>query len=341
MGLLTKIRTSFTTQLTLWVACFVLGISGLVFFLMERFSQNGIREELVETTLQTLENTALRVDNILRQSEMRARLENQTFRVNRRIIEQQIEETGYHVVLKQSLPHAQLYVTRRDSSQIGSFFASGERGYRLIEHDGKNSYFFYEALGERPFSIVVISPAEDIHEKYRDMHYAFLSGGIVGIVCLLFILYVIIGRHLRPLHQLADSAQTIADGHLDATIANSRHQDETGRLQNSLKKMQESLAAYMDEMNQKQMVLTQQNAELQAAYGEAQAYEELKTKHLHEMTDKMEEPVAQLCRNTDTMCRDYRRLTKTEVNQLQTGIMEATETITRLLDATFKNPAAL
>ena len=53
-----KISTSFSTQLSLWVAGFVLVISGVVIFLFNRFSENVIRDETIDTTMQALENTA-------------------------------------------------------------------------------------------------------------------------------------------------------------------------------------------------------------------------------------------------------------------------------------------
>ena len=76
MNPIQKIRTSFTWHLTLLVASFVLIISGIVIFLLARFSQDTIRDESIDTTMQALENTALRIDNTLRQAEMMARLES-------------------------------------------------------------------------------------------------------------------------------------------------------------------------------------------------------------------------------------------------------------------------
>ena len=47
MNPIQKIRTSFTWQLTLLVASFVLVISGIVIFLLARFSQDTIRDESI------------------------------------------------------------------------------------------------------------------------------------------------------------------------------------------------------------------------------------------------------------------------------------------------------
>jgi len=54
MTLIQKIRTSFSTQLSLWVAGFVLVISGVVIFLLARFSEDVIRDESIDTTIQAL-----------------------------------------------------------------------------------------------------------------------------------------------------------------------------------------------------------------------------------------------------------------------------------------------
>ena len=87
MKILQKIRTSFTTQLMSWVAAFVLVISGVVLLLLVQFSQNVIHDETIDATMQALENTALRLDNTLKQTEMTARLEHQRLRMNRMRIE--------------------------------------------------------------------------------------------------------------------------------------------------------------------------------------------------------------------------------------------------------------
>ena len=226
---LQKIRTSFSSQLSLWVAGFVLVISAVVIILLVRFSEDVIRDETIDTTLQALENTALRIDNTLRQQEITARLENQRMRVNRSRIERLIEENGSEELLRKSLPNAQLFVTRRDSSQLDLFITGGERNYRQLMYDENEVYIFSQPLGERQFCIAAVCPAEDIYNKYSRMHQVLLIWGISGILVLLVVLYLIISRHLRPLHLLADAAQSIAGGNLDTPIPYSRHDHESGR----------------------------------------------------------------------------------------------------------------
>lgn len=339
MTLLTKIRTSFTTQLALWVAGFVVVTSGAVIALQSSFSEEVIHDETVDTTLQVLENMALRIDNTLRQSEMTARLEGRRLRVNRSRIEQLIEENGSLEQLQKSLPNAQLFVTRRDSSQLDTYITGTESSYRQLVHEGREMYIFTQPLGQRQYSLAAVCPATDIYGRYSQMHRLLLFWGVGGILVLLIVLYLVISRHLRPLHLLADAAQSIASGNLDTPIPDSHHEHETGRLQTSLKKMQQSLRAYMTEMQQKQATLSAQNAELQAAYGEAKAYEKMKAKFLHDMTDRMTAPVEQLCHSTHVICHDYPQLSKSDMAALQADITRDTEEIIKLLDQLIKDPA--
>ena len=340
MTLFQKIRTSFSTQLSLWVAGFVLVISGVVIFLLIRFSEDVIRDESIDTTMQVLENTALRIDNTLRQTEMTARKEHQWLRVNRSRIEQLIEENGLLTTLQHTLPHAQLYVTRRDSSHFDSYITGGASGYRQLKYSDKDIYIFSQPIGERSFCLVAVAPTQDIYGRYGPMQWLLLSSSIVAVLFLLCILHFVIGLHLRPLHRLADSAQAIAQGDLNTPIPDARHIDETGRLQNSLSLMQRRLAAYMDEMHQKQDMLTHQHSELQAAYDEAKNFEQKKARFLHDMTDRMSIPVEMLCRSTNTICRDYHHLSKDDMTALQTDIMQGSETIIQLLDQLIKDPAS-
>ena len=334
-----KIRSSFTTQLSLWVSGFVVIISGLIIGLLANYSEKGIRDETVDTTLQVLENTALRIDNSLRQSEMMARLEGHPIGVNRSRIERLLEENGSQEQLRQSLPNAQLFVLQRDSSQLDTYITGSESGYRQLVYDEREIYIFTQPIGEQQYCLTTVCPAEDIYNKYSFMYHVLLFCGVGGVLVLLVILYLVIARHLRPLHLLADAAQSIAEGNLDTPIPDSHHKHETGRLQSSLKKMQTSLKAYMEEMQQKHTILSVHNLELQAAYSEAQAYEEMKSKFLHDMTDRMAKPVEQVCHSTDIICSDYAQLSKEEMTRLQADIMNGTDIITKLLDQLIKEPS--
>lgn len=338
-SIIQKVRTSFTTQLTLWVASLVTVISAVVIGFLALFSQDVIFDETMDTTLQALETTALRIDNTLRQKEMSARLESGQMRVNRAVIDQLIEENGCLSKIRQSLPNAELYVTRRDSTQLGIFIAGEESGYRKLVHEDREMFIFTQPLGDRPFILTAVCPTEDVYGRYSRMEWFLWLRGVVCVLILLFVLNTVVGRHLRPLHWLADSAQSIANGNLDTPIPDTHHEHEAGRLQNSLAKMQQALKTYMTEMQQKQVTLSNQNAELKAAYAEVQAYEVKKTNFVRDMTAQMAKPVESLCQEANTICHDAATMTKEEMTQRQAVITKDSEAITQLLDNLMKETA--
>lgn len=320
-----KIRRSFTLQLTIWVGGGVLLISTVVIFLLAQFSQQVVRDESIEITQQALENMAVRINNELRQADISARLEHRTFTIDKPMIEKMIEENNQLTAIKQSLPHAQFYVTEskatdKDNSSL---------------HKDQQNYTFRESIYGDRFNIVAVCPIHDLFDKYSDVQISLVMWGIVGVMILLIILWKVIAYHLLPLHQLADSAQSIADGHLNETIPDTNHKDEISQLQNSLSKMQLSLAEYMDEMRQKQDTLNRQNARLEEAYSEAQEYERMKDRFLHDMTNQMTKPVEVMCQNTYSICADYKNLSKADMAKRHIDILEATEKITQLLDQSF------
>ena len=315
MSIIHKIRSSFTTQLTLWVAGFVTAIYVLVIALLARFSEQVVFEESIETTQQALENTALRIDNILRQADMTAFLEHQTFTVDKAFVERLIRDNSYFVSLNQFLPNAQFYVSDNGTPE-----------------QKPGSFVFVEPIYNNRFHLVVMCPNDDIYGKYETVNVFLFVTGLTGLLLIIFFCWKVIARHLWPLHILADSAELIADGNLDVRIPDSGMKNEIGRLQNSFAKMQMSLAVYMDEMRQKQVMLGRQNTELENAYSQAQDYDNLKNRFLSNMTDQMVNPIDTICELTDKVCDQYEKMDQTEMENIQTKMIASTDQVTHLLE---------
>ena len=313
-----------TDRINLLTAGFVLAISLVVLLLLSRYTKEVIRDESVDITHQTLENIAQRIDNKLQLTDMTANLEQQTVNIDKTTIEKLIREGNYILALNQKLPNARLMVADNATTV--------KHDYRIEQHDGQRQYVFYQPVYNGRYGLVITFPVEDIYSRFTDMQIKLFGWGVSGILVLLIVLWWVIDHHLRPLHLLADSAQRINDGHLDETIPDSRQIDEIGQLQNSLSKMQLSLAAYMTKMKQDQAVLNRQIDALQMAYSEAQAYEDLKAKFLSNMTNQMTAPVDAICRHSDAICHHCQNLSSAEMTQLQVEIESASDAIIRLLD---------
>lgn len=336
------VRGSFSAQLTLGVAGFVVAISAVVMAMLMRFSQEVIRDETLTATRQALENAALRIDNTLRQAELSARLEQRTLTVDKALIEQLLAK--YDDAVTQQLPHARLYVDtlraalpRRHEKRVESVAPADASPAPDAE---TSTYKVQCPTYNGQYAVVIDIPAGDIDGRYAGIRQTQLLIGIGAVLVLLFICWKIIAWHLRPLHLLADTAQRIGGGHLDEPVPNSGHKDEIGQLQNSLSQMQQSLSGFMDEMRHKQATLSRQNETLQKAYEEVQAYDNLKARFVREMTSRMASPVTTVCSLTDTLCHNYAELTDDQMATIQADILSATEAITDLLDQLLNTPVA-
>lgn len=338
MAVLQKIRGSFTTQLTLWVAGFVVIIYGVVVFLLARFSQQVVIDESIETTMQALENTALRINNTLRQADMTAFLEHNTFVADKAVVERLIADDSYYVTLNQALPHAQLIVTDSDSCVLSDYMVDPEGGYQRTYYEGDDSFVFYEPFYNQRFCLVVVCPVSDIYAPFKPVQVFILVVGGFGLLLILLFCWKIIARHLLPVHQLADSAQLIANGQMDVRIPDSGMQNEIGQLQNAFATMQLSLANYMDEMKQKQMQLNQQNTELKSAYEQAQEYEQLKARFLSNMADQMQIPINSVCEQANHIADHYESMTQSEMKMSEQIVLSKTELVTKLLEQLLNVP---
>ncbi len=318
------IRRSFSAQLSLWVADFVIAISAVVIILIARFSEQVIRDESIDTTQQTLENTALRIRNAISQARIIAQLEHEPFNPDKAYIEKLLEE-------RKPRQFSQIRV-------VDYREGAGQSSFSQLSYHGVPSYRFSEPVIENQYGLEVIISTKSIYIYFLNIQQFLALSGVLGVLLLLIICWIVIARHLRPLRQLATSAQRISGGHLDELIPDSSRRDEIGKLQHALAKMQRSLNSYLEEIRSKQSVLSSQNTKLQEAYSEIKEYDELKNKFISEMTCKMSTHVKSVCQNTEAICDGYSTMTESKMTRIQTDILTATEELTLLLDQLLNNP---
>jgi len=278
-------------------------------------------EETFETTRQALVNTALRIDNKLRQTDMTANLENHTFVADKEFISRMLKGNTNVLTLNQYLPNAYFYVTDNGDSK-----------------DVEDSYVFSEPIYNGKFELVIVCPKNDIYSKFKAGLVFQLFIGVFGLLLINLFCWKVIVRHLLPLHQLADSAELIASGNLEELVPDSGMKNEIGQLQNSFATMQLSLANYIDEMRQKQVLLSRQNIELENAYNQAQEYEKLKTRFLNNMTDQVLKPINSICQLTEQTCENYHSIKESDMALIQKKIKANTEIVTHLLEQLLNVP---
>ena len=135
---------------------------------------------------------------------------------------------------------------------------------------------------------------------------------------------------------LTDAAHSIANGNYDETIPDSQHIDEVGRLQGNFKKMQQSLSVQINELERLQIQLHERNKNLQTAYAKAKEADRMKISFLHNMTNRMIEPIETINSKLDLLCNESNELSPQEADQIVIDVERQCMIIVELLNNLLK-----
>ena len=235
-----------------------------------------------------------------------------------------------------------LYDDEADSSvgEAVKAMVSGESGYKPFRLNGINYYVFFKpfkraavpgrSMEKLEWSVGIIYPEDDIFGDYNSLSTYVLAIAVVGLLLLFLCCRVMINRQLKPLLMLTASAQRIAKGKYNELIPDSRQADEVGRLQDNFQKMQQSLSAYIGELEQLKTTLQQHGEDLNVAYNQAQKADRMKTAFLHNMTNQMLGPAEAIEKDVNALCND--NTGNQNISQLSDDIQQNGSTIAELLD---------
>jgi methyl-accepting chemotaxis protein len=233
-----------------------------------------------------------------------------------------------------------LTLKEQSAQEAAQAMISGGSGYKPFRLDGKDYYVFYkpfkrigvfgQSADSLHWSAGIIYPADDIFGAHKRLAYYVLAIAIVGLLLLFIIVCSGIHWQLKPLNMLTEQAGRIAKGSLDEPIPDSWREDEIGRLQNNFKTMQQSLATNIGELEQLTTELEKHGEELRIAYEKAQKADRMKTAFLHNMTNQMITPAAQIDKDVSTM---FASTTSTDsMLGLTEDVQKNGEAITKLLN---------
>ena len=152
-----------------------------------------------------------------------------------------------------------------DLVALGEAMLKQEDGMRTLTIGGQRSYVFYTPLRSTGWSMAIVCPESDIFGGLVKYGRILLLITLVGLGLLFFVCRRVISNTVRPLRNLSDQAERIADGHFDTPFPDSGRTDEIGKLARSFGHMQRSLVSYMDELTRTTANRVRIEGELQIA----------------------------------------------------------------------------
>ncbi len=133
-------------------------------------------------------------------------------------------------------------------NQIGYEMIDGKSGMKVIDRDGTKFIINYAPIERTGWSMATVIPYKLI------IFRSILFGGIIivvmllGLIVLFFVCRRVLKRITKPLALFAQSADSIAQGNLNASLPQIKTRDEMKRLHDSFALMQTSLTEQMEEL---------------------------------------------------------------------------------------------
>ena len=190
----------------------------------------------------------------------------------------------------------------------------------------------YNGEGTLGWCVGVVYPNDDIFGMHNILVY-FVIGIIIISLGVFFLLCTwIICLKLKPLRMLNEMAQNVAAGDLDQTVAVTSRDDEIGQLQNRFGKMQQSLRQQIDAIERETEILSQRSEMLKTTFGKTEESDRIKSSFLRYMIKQLEVPTMSIDTNVTTLCNNYNKSTKEEVDKQVNNIRIKNEVVIDLLD---------
>ncbi len=152
-------------------------------------------------------------------------------------------------------------------SQVARDMVAGKRGEQIVTVDGIRSYVFYAPLLHTGWSMATVVPIRVMAYPGIVIGMVILNLLAIGLLITFLLSRGAIRNTIRPLRQLAVSAEEVARGNFDAPLPGIKHNDEIRQLRDSFGDMQQSLSKYINELTEATAHRVSMERELEIARG--------------------------------------------------------------------------
>ena len=209
---------------------------------------------------------------------------------------------------------------------------TGHVGHSEIHMDGKQDFIFYHPFENAGWSVAIVCPESDIFSSYNSLLRYTIVISLIGLLLLALFCLFISHRQLKPLQQLVDEAQRMADGQLDEPVKESHRSDEVGYVQNTFRQMQLSIGQHIADITHLTGVLQQRNEDLKMAYEQAREADKMKDAVILNMSDRMEQSVKVIHATVAEFRQHETDMDAEECRHMADKIQQHTEITTELLN---------
>ena len=128
-----------------------------------------------------------------------------------------------------------------DIVALGHEMTSGSHGRMNAVIDGKKCLVCYQPVPSTTWNMAIVCPESDVLAGYHRLTRIVVPLLVIGLLIILLFCYRTVAETTRPLHELLDKSQSVAEGNMEVYIPRTSRFDVIGRLQNSFSTMLQSL----------------------------------------------------------------------------------------------------
>ena len=178
-----------------------------------------------------------------------------------------------------------------DRIALGHEMTAGKKGQMVVIVNGSPCLVCYQPVAGTKWSLALVCPDSDVLAGYYRLTYIIIPLLVIGLLIILLLCHRVVAHAIRPLNQLYEKTQSIADGNMEVHIPKTQSEDVVGRLQNSFATMLQSLNFHMGSVRYTSEQTRLRNEELEKATQLAQEAENQKTLFIQNVTHQIRTPL--------------------------------------------------
>ena len=181
--------------------------------------------------------------------------------------------------------------SQSDIIALGHEMTEGKQGNMNIDINGTTSLVCYQPIPQTEWSLALVCPDKDILGAYHQLTYIVIPLIAIGLLVIIMLCSNAVAHTIRPINQLLNKTQSIAEGNYEVYIPKSPREDVIGRLQNSFAKMLQYLNFNMGSARYAAEQMERQNKELAKAMHLVEESDRQKIKFVQNVTHQIRTPL--------------------------------------------------
>lgn len=182
-------------------------------------------------------------------------------------------------------------IQQPDVYALGKEMTSGRQGTMHIKMNGELYHVTYAPLPGTHASLALACLDEEILSDYYHLTHLIFIIVAIGLLVTMWITAMTVRWNMKPIDQLLDATQKIANGNYDEPIQLSKRKDIVSKLNNAFAAMQQALISYRESIDRTTKELEEENKELEQAMQQAKESATKKQHFVQNLLRQVHKPI--------------------------------------------------